>query len=79
MFDLALLKSSGDAEEALVKAKQSFNKLTNTNQVKLNNHLVTLVQAVETKLLKDKAFLEELARSGVTASDVLPRTNVRIG
>ena len=81
LINQALEVESADAEvtKAIAEIKKTFIGLGGSTKVRLNNHLVKVIDALLVKVRKDKSYLLELAHGGVQRDQVMTWTNMRLG
>ena len=76
---IAAETADSDLQDALAEIRACFISLGASTKVKLNNHLVKVVDNLMKKLHKDKLYFVELAKGGVQRDEVLAWTNMRLG
>ena len=81
LINQAIANETGDSDlrDALAKIKATFASLGSATKVKLNNHLVTVVDSLMVKVHKDKLYFVELSKGGVQRDEILCWTNMRLG
>ena len=76
---IAVESADDQVSKALAEIKKTFISLGGSTKVRLNNHLVTVIDALMVKVKKDKLYLLELGQGGVKHDQIMIWTNMRLG